>query len=68
MKRSRGLSFKLAIVFLIFMIVTLTLCGITTYLSQMSIYRKQCQRDITNVASYLASLAAAEGEDFIRYK
>ncbi|MCR5775134.1 MAG: GGDEF domain-containing protein, partial [Lachnospiraceae bacterium] len=46
----------------------LTLCGITTYLSQMSIYRKQCQRDITNVASYLASLAAAEGEDFIRYK
>ncbi len=67
-KRRGGLGFKLGIVFEIFLIVTLILTGVTTYLSQMSIYRKQCQRNITNVASYLASLIEADGEDFLEYK
>ena len=68
MKHRKGLIYKLGIVFGVFLVVSLILCGVTTYLSQMSIYRKQCQRDITNVASYLGSLIEADGEDFLKYK
>ena len=68
MNRSRGLSFKLGILFGTFLVVTLILTGVTTYLCQMSIYKKQCQRNITNVASYLASLIEADGSDFLEYK
>lgn len=68
MKHQKGLIHKLGFVFVIFLVVTLALCGVTTYLSQMSIYRKQCQRNITNVASYLGSLIEADGEDFLKYK
>ena len=67
-KNQKGLSFRLTIVFGIFLIVTLLLSGLTTYFSQMSIYRRQCQRNISSVASYLASLIEADGEDFLIYK
>lgn len=68
MKHQKGLIYKLGTVFGIFLVVSLLLGGVTTYLSQMSIYRRQCQRDITNVASYLGSLIEADGEDFLKYK
>ncbi len=68
MKRSIGLSYKLGAVFSVFLIVSLILCGVMTYFSQMSIYRNQCQRNLTDVASYLASLIEADGEYFIEYK
>lgn len=68
MHHQKGLIYKLGIVFGLFLVVTLILCGVTTYLSQMSIYRKQCQKNIMNVASYLGSLIEADGEDFLKYK
>lgn len=68
MKQSRGLGFKLSVLFGIFTIVTVILCGVTTYMSQMLIYRGQCERNIKNVAAYLASLTEADGEDFAQYR
>ncbi len=68
MKHQRGLTFKLGVVFGVFLIVTLILSGVTTYISQMSIYKKQCQGNLTDVASYLASLIEADGSDFLDYK
>nr|MCR5410824.1 hypothetical protein [Lachnospiraceae bacterium] len=68
MKKSVGLGFKLGAVFSVFLIVTLVLCGIMTYVSQMAIYRNQCQRNMTSVTSYLASLIEADGQDFLDYK
>lgn len=68
MKKSVGLGFKLGAVFSVFLIVALVLCGIMTYFSQMTIYRNQCQRNMTRVASYLASLIEADGQDFLDYK
>ncbi|MBQ8971088.1 MAG: GGDEF domain-containing protein [Lachnospiraceae bacterium] len=67
MKRTRGLGFKLTGAFIVFLAVTLILCGITTYLSQMSIYREQCKTNVTNVARYLRTLITADGDDFLQF-
>lgn len=68
MKKTRTLSFKLVIVFLIFLLVVLGSCGVLTYMNQMAIYRQQCETDVRNVGEYLANIMTAEGEDFVRYQ
>ena len=68
MKRSGGLSFKFGMVFGVFLLVAVLICGITTYFSQMTIYHSQCEKNITNIAAYLADLIKADGEDFLLYK
>lgn len=68
MKRSGGLSFKFGVVFGVFLLVAVLICGITTYISQMTIYHSQCEKNITNIAAYLADLIKADGEDFVRYR
>jgi diguanylate cyclase (GGDEF)-like protein len=65
--KSGKLSLKLAGVFTIFAIVTMTLAGFITYFSQMNIYTRQCKNDIRNVAKYIESLIHADGKDFIYY-
>ena len=68
MKRTQKLGFKIGVIFTVFLVVILILCGITTYFGQMSIYQAQCERNIRNIGEYLASLMTAEGEDFITYQ
>ena len=68
MKKSKTLGFKIGIVFASFLFVVLVLCALTTYLGQMSIYKKKKKKNIRGVGEFLASLMALEGEDFIVYQ
>lgn len=68
MKKARTISFKLGVVFTGFMLVILILCGLLTYVSQISIYEAQCETNIRSVGEYLTSLMAADGDDFVAYQ
>ena len=68
MKRSDTLGFKIGVIFVIFVMIILVLCGLTTYYSQMQIYKAQCEDNIRSVGDFLAAQMAANGEEFIRYQ
>ncbi|MCR4908912.1 MAG: GGDEF domain-containing protein [Lachnospiraceae bacterium] len=67
-KTTDGLLFKFSILFVIFTVVTLILCAITTYFSQMNTYTQECRDSIREVGDYLESLILADGDDFITYQ
>lgn len=63
-----SLSFKFTIIFTIFTIITLSISGVMTYISQNNIYLKQCETDIQNIGDYLRLLMEADDIDFIEYQ
>ena len=67
-KRKYGLLFKFGIIFLIFIILTLTATGIATYLNQTRIYQEQQKQTLQNMAAYLAVNLEADGNDFAAYQ
>ena len=67
-RKTDGLLFKFAMVFLIFTIVTLALSGFMTYVSQMGSYKAQCQDRLKKVGHYLDSLIKIGGDDFRNYQ
>lgn len=68
MKRTKTLSFKLTLLFLVFLLAVLGGCGALTYLNQMAIYRQRCETDARNVGEYLQNIIAADGDEFVRYQ
>ncbi|MBR1558856.1 MAG: diguanylate cyclase [Clostridia bacterium] len=68
MKKTKTLGFKLVALFMIFLLLVLGVCGVVTYLNQMSVYRRQCETDARSVGEYLEKLIAADGADFARYQ
>ena len=67
-KRSHGLMFRFAIIFISFTIVVITVSGFATYLSQMSNYKKECENNIRNIGEYLAALIRQDEPDFAKYQ
>lgn len=67
-RKTDGLLFKFAMVFLVFTIVTLVLSGFMTYVSQMGSYKAQCQDRLKQVGHYLESLVLMGGDDFKLYQ
>ncbi len=67
-RQTDGLLFKFGVFFVIFTIVTLFLCSIMTYLSQMQSYKRQCQENIRMMGKYLESMILNEKEDFVNYQ
>ncbi len=67
-KKTDSLLFRFSVLFLIFTVVTLILCGVTTYFYQMRTYTEECRESIRGVCDYLESLIMGDGEDFITYQ
>lgn len=65
-KRSKGLLFKFAAIFSLFIIVTLTLTGVATYRNQMSVYRTQKLENLQLVSEHLANILTNSGIDFLQ--
>ena len=63
-----SLLFRIAAILIVFTIVILGVSSVVTYISQISIYRRQCERDVRDVGVYLAELMEAEGRDVLTYK
>ncbi len=63
-----GLIYKLGLNFAVFLVVTLIISGVMTYLSQMAIYKDQCGRNIKSVVNYLSALIKASDKEFLQYK
>ncbi|WP_029318944.1 diguanylate cyclase domain-containing protein [Butyrivibrio sp. AE3004] len=64
-KKTDSLLFKFAIIFVIFTMITIALSTIITYASQNSIYHKQCEERIQDIAEYLEKLMIADGDEFV---
>lgn len=67
-KRKFGLLFDFGIVFLIFIILTLTATGIATYANQTKIYQEQQEKTPQDLAAFLAVDLVADGSDFAEYQ
>lgn len=66
MKKTDSLGFKIGLIFFIFNLIILILCGLTTYSSQMRIYKAIREDSIRSAGENHAALMAADGEDPIR--
>ncbi|MCR4939308.1 MAG: diguanylate cyclase [Treponemataceae bacterium] len=68
LKSTDRLLFKFALIFFIFTIVVLILCGIATYRAQMKEYKAQCIANVRSIGDYMERLIQEKGEEFIDYQ
>ena len=67
-KKSDGLLFKFAIIFLMFTVLSLLCCGIATYFLQTRSYKRQVEDNVRHIAEYLQVLIKADDYDFVEYQ
>ncbi len=67
-KRKFGLLGKFTVVFLVFIIITLTMISVFTFFNQTDIYRENQETRIQQVAGYLDRVITADGEEFLWYQ
>ncbi len=67
-RKTKGLLFNFSVMFLAFTIIILIVVGLTTYFTQLNIYKRQCEQNIRNIGEYLEIMMANDGEDFITYQ
>ncbi len=67
-KKFDSLLFRFAVIFAVFTVVTLVICGFMTYVNQTNIYNADKEKSIQEVAGYLASAIQADGADFIWFQ
>ena len=63
-----SILFKFAIIFLLFIVLTLIETGILTYAYQESSYRKQQEKKLHDIADYLSLVIQVNGRDFANYQ
>ena len=66
--KSKGLSFKLSIMFAAITVETLILTFISSYVNQNHIYSKQREESIQYVADYLEKLIKLDDDDFLVFQ
>ena len=66
--KSKGLSFKLSIMFLVITLETLILTCIFSYINQNQIYSKQREESIQYIADYLEKLVKLDDDDFLVFQ
>ena len=68
MKKRDSISYRLTMMFIIFLIVCVAFCGAALYYAQMRIYRAQTIESLENVNRELVELMQNDGQDFINYQ
>ncbi len=66
-KRSAGLIVKFGIMFGLYMVAAVFICGFVTYSVQMKTYKELKCEEIKNTSDYLAGMMKEDGQDFIDY-
>ena len=67
-KFSQSLVFKFACIFAVFILFTLAMTSVITYMNQTRFYRQECEANIHNIGRYLENLIMESGEEFITYQ
>ena len=67
-KKTDSLVFKVALIFAIFTLVTVSISGIHTYVVQTNSYREQSKTSIVQIATHLESLLQADAYNFKRFQ
>ncbi|MBR2216139.1 MAG: GGDEF domain-containing protein [Selenomonadaceae bacterium] len=67
-EKNRRLAVSLRRDIYIFTVATLIISGVAMYFNQMEIYKRQCEENLQNVATYLENLISADGEDFLYFQ
>ena len=67
-RQTKSFIRKLLWIFFFYTVVILLVTGVSTYVSQLNIYRQQCEKDISNIGQYLAILMENDGQDFVTYQ
>ena len=67
-KKSDSLVFKIAVIFLVFTLLTMGFSTFSTYYNQVNIYKAQCEETIRSIGEYLALLIESRGNDFMIYQ
>lgn len=65
MKKRNSLTFRLALIFICFALLTIVASSVMTYYSQTETYHKQCEQSLTQIANHLTSLIKKDGMEFI---
>ena len=63
-KKTGSLLFRFGIIFLIFTVITLMMCGASIYLNQTAAYKAQCEDTVKKIAAHLEHLVMADGKNF----
>ena len=61
------LTFRITIIFLVFMICTVTLVAFATYTIQDNVYKRQMEDTVRNVSKELTDILENDGIDFVNY-
>ena len=67
-KKSQSLLFKFALLFFLFTVFTLFMCGYATFKTQSTAYKREREEAAKQVASYLESIITADGNDFVYWQ
>ena len=67
-KKTDSLLFRFSVIFALFALMTLLMCGISIYYTHMNAYEHQCEENVKHVENYLEDLMKAEGQDFINFQ
>ncbi len=67
-KKTNSLLFKIGAIFFVFTVITLLISGITTYINQMKIYKRQCEDNIRKLGTYLETMILNESQGFRIYQ
>lgn len=67
-KPTKSLLHKISLIFFFYTVIVLLVTGVSTYISQLNIYRQQCEKDIRNIGQYLTILMENDREDFKTYQ
>lgn len=67
-KKRDSLIFKFAILFTVFIVITILLNGANNYVNQSNIYQKESKEKLESLAIYLNNLIMMEPEEFFEYQ
>ncbi len=65
MKKRNSLTFRLALIFICFALLTIIASSVMTYVSKNEAYHRECEQSLRNITTYMSSLIQKEGMDFI---
>ncbi len=66
--KSRSLTFKFTLMFISFIIITLIVTSVLSYINQLQLYKSQREEESTYISTYLEELLISDGEVFTYYQ
>ncbi|MCR5031962.1 MAG: PP2C family protein-serine/threonine phosphatase [Lachnospiraceae bacterium] len=65
MNKKKSLALQFTLFFLLFALVTITVSGVITYLTQTQSYHAECEKSLQQISRHLSELIGKDGQEFI---